>query len=274
MHPSPESARPDIPAASTHDTVDDIVRVARRKATPLRVEFLQRRDGARAAPGPLASFVSAGDHRGLLLYLLLLTKASGGEYEVGLAAAVWARALGLDDPTGRTATSTISKAWLRLERRNLIKRQRRNRRAEIQPLREDGSGLLYTHPGADRDRHLKLPVAFWAQGPSTAASGDDGVRWYETLSLPEVAMLLIALSLGDGFRLPHAQAPSWYGISADSTMRGLRGLLDKGLLVRELRYKSAPLAPAGVTAEHLYTLRPPFGPRGVAAKASRGSSGA
>ena len=75
-------------------------------------------------------------------------------------------------------------------------------------------------------------------------------------------MLLIARTLGDGFRLPQESVPDWYGISADSASRGLHGLEAHGLLSIEKRYKEAPLTPQGYTAENHYTLQPPFGPVG------------
>ena len=260
--------QPPLPAPTSHETVDELVRLSNRSEVPLRNDFLQiiEDDGTRR-PGPLASFVSAGDQRALLLYLLLVTKASAGDFEVALGAPVWARALGLWDPTGKSATSTISKVWLRIERRGLIERQRRNRLAEIQLLREDGSGAPYTHPGEVKDRHLKLPHAFWTAGP------DDDRRWYEVLSLPEVAMLLIARSMADGFRLPFEEAPAWYGISADTAARGLHGLGTHDLIEVAKVFKSAPLAPQGYTAEHHYTLQPPFGPKGVRSAASRRAAG-
>lgn len=252
------------PASSSHDTVDEMVRLSNRDEIPLRLEFLQtvEPDGTRT-PGPLASFVSAGDGRALTLYLLAVTKASSGNFEVALGAPVWARALGLWDPSGKTATSTISKMWLRIERRNLIRRERRKRLAEVTLLREDGSGEAYTNPGAVKDRHLKLPHAFWTAGP------DGNRRWFEVLTLPEIAMLLVARSLADGFRLPFESAPAWYGISADTASRGLHGLIGHGLLEVHKVFKKAPLAPQGYTAELHYTLQPPFGPKGVRSAASR-----
>lgn len=268
MEPSDEPEADGVPVATAHDTVDEIVRSSNRAEAPLRVEFLQTLDGDGAArPGPLATFVSASDQRALLLYLLLVTKASSGDFEVRLAAAVWARALGLWDPTGKTATSTISKLWLRLERRGLIERRRRKRQAEVHLLREDGSGRPYTNPGSAGDRHLKLPHAFWTHGPT------EDLRWFETLTLPELAMLLIARSLADGFRLPLEDAPEWYGVSADTAGRGLRGLADRGLLDVHKSFKKAPLAPQGYTAEHHYTLQPPFGPKGVRSAAARRAAG-
>lgn len=248
-------APPDVDA---HATVDELVVKAVRKELPLRREFLQLTDAAgKVTPGPMAGLVSAGDKRGLVLYLLLATKASAGDYGSGLAAAVWARALGLWNPTGKTATSAVSKTWLRLESRHLIARERRKRRAHVTMLREDGSGAPYVHPGTAREVHFKVPHALWTAGP------DAEHRWYEVLSLPELAVLLIARSLGDRFRLPIESANAWYGISADTATRGLHGLVTHGLLEVRTIYKPAPLSPLGYTEERRYTLQPPFGPIGV-----------
>ena len=76
----------------------------------------------------------------------------------------------------------------------------------------------------------------------------------------------IALSLNDEFRLPAEDMPDWYGISADTASRGLKGLIGHGLLDIKKHYKSAPLSPVGYTADHLYTLQQPFGPKGQTQK--------
>ena len=78
---------------------------------------------------------------------------------------------------------------------------------------EDGSGELYEHPHrAGSDRWLQLPYAYWLEGHALA------------LSLPAKAMLLIALSLPDGFYLPSERADELVpGISPDSADRGMRG---------------------------------------------------
>lgn len=78
-------------------------------------------------------------------------------------------------------------------------------------------------------------------------------RWIRELSVPELAMLLISLSLGDGFRLPIENVPNWYGVSADTAQRGLSGLRDRDLLRVDVRVKTAPLSATGATTEHRYT---------------------
>ena len=172
------------------------------------------------------------------------------------------RALGIELPETATATSNISKSWKRLEDRHLIRRSRYKRMAHIHMLKEDGSGNPYEPPGKTKEPYLRLPKAFWDQGPN-----ED--RWYRVLSLPEVAMLLISLSLSDDFRLPVEDVPNWYGISADTAGRGLRGLTGHGLLEMHKHYKTAPLSPTGYTADHLYTLQQPFGPLGRSQRRQR-----
>lgn len=253
------------PPPSAHETVDAMVADAKRTDVPIRLEFARSTSTESApGPGPLADFVRSGDGRGLVLWMLALTKASGDDFTVTLAATVWARAMGFALPETKSARTAISKAWMRLERRRLISRERSGRLTRVALLREDGSGRPYEQtPGAARERYLKVPHAFWLQGPVP------GRRWYEALALPEIAMLIIARTMGNRFRLPLESVPDWYGISADSALRGLHGLKDHGLLSIEKNYKKAPLAPQGYTAENLYTLKEPFGPMAVDARARR-----
>lgn len=258
-----KATQPKPPTASVNETVDEIVAQSGRDYTPLRPSFLQLQESEGPGAGPLASFVTNGDLGALLLYLLAVTKASSDPWDTALAAPVWARALGFDLFQSRTATSTISKMWKRLEDRRLIRRERYRRMAHIFLLREDGSGEPYELPALAGDQYLRVPTELWCGGPSE----DD--RWYRVLTLPEIAMLLIALSLRDEFRLPFEDVPSWYGISADTASRGLHGLARHGLLKIDKSFKKAPLAPAGYTAENRYTLQPPFGPKGAVQRSRR-----
>lgn len=254
------------PESRPEDTIDQMISVSGRTSFPLRRSFLQQKtENGKLRSGPLASLVRAGDLKGLRLYLLLLTKASKEPWDSSLHAAVWARALGLDLPTSKTATSAISKAWLRLERHKLITRSRRKRLAVVTLLREDGSGLAYTHPAQDNSggTYLRVPTALWLNGPDAAT------RWYQILELPELAVLLIARSLGDNFRLPYEEAPNWYGISADTVARGVDRLVKKNVIKVDKTFKKAPLSPLGYTAEHRYTLCDPFGPIGKLSASSR-----
>lgn len=250
-------------SATPHDTVDAIAHSTQREAFPLRQTFIQQKiDGASAA-GPLARFVTAGDRTALLLYFLALTKASREPWDVALHSAVWARALGLPEPTGHTARGRVSKAWTRLVDRKLVVRSRRKRTAQFTLLLEDGSGNPYTRPSGRSNRFINVPHALWTDGPANGSS-----RWFEDLSLPELSFLIIALSNLDSFPLPVERGPNYYGISADTLSRGYRGLRDRGLLKVRQKRLIAPLAPEGYTYENRYTLQPPFGPRGQASTAT------
>ena len=82
---------PPLPVVSSGETVDEIVATSRRtsKGFPVRQSFLQVRDAeGEPRPGPLGPLVTAGDLRAVLLFLLLLTKASAPPWDAGLPAAV------------------------------------------------------------------------------------------------------------------------------------------------------------------------------------------
>jgi DNA-binding transcriptional ArsR family regulator len=170
--------------------------------------------------------------------------ASHEPFDVALSSRVWARALGLGEPSSSAAT--ISQSWTWLEEQRLVTSARRGRLREIRFMREDGSGQPYRHPGREGD-YFKLPYSYW-----------EG-RYPGRLNMPAKALLLIALSLNPDFWLPHEHGARWYGLSRDTVSRGLSTLLRLGLL--EVRYerKKAPLSPKGFTEERRYALRPPFG---------------
>lgn len=238
--------------ASGRETIAALLRRSGRDAVPLRRTFVQQGTPRQPEPGPLAEFVRRHDDRGLELYLLFRAVASAAPWNVDASTRLWARTLDLG--TTRSAVSAVSRAWRRLEDYGLVRRQRARGQLSIVALRDDGSAEPYVHPSAQgrREPYFKLPFAYWT----------DDEAWYRRLDLAETALLLIALSLADEFILPYRMARRWYGISPDTVERGLRGLLDRGLLRMEVAYKSAPLAPAGYTEERHYTLCPPFGPRG------------
>lgn len=262
---------------TAQETVDAILVQANRDHLPLRVGFLQRVVNGVKEPGPMAEFVRSSDARALVQYLLAVRKASVAPWDATLPAAVWARALGIELPASKSACSAVSKAWHRIESRQLIVRGRVRRLASVTLLREDSSGVAYTHPADDPNpRYFKVPDAFWSTGPNIdtatdADAGDTNARWYQVLTVPEMAVLLIALSSADGFRLPFESAPDWYGISADTAYRGIHGLMDHGLLTQRQLFKKAPLSPLGYTAEHHYTLAAPFGPKGTLSASAKGA---
>ena len=97
----------------------------------------------------------------------------------------------------------------------------------------------------------------------SGAERQRGPRWYDVLTGAEFAVLLIALMNADDFALPAERVPDFYGVSADTFERGVRGLQTHGLLDVSRSRKAAPLALEGYTIENRYTLCPPFGPMGT-----------
>jgi hypothetical protein len=240
------------PVASTKDTLAWFLETSKRQGyVPIHKVFVQHGRGKATHGGPLARFVSAGRERALDLYLLLLLRTAGEGKKIALPSGVWSRAINLG--SSGTAANAVSKQWSWLAQQKLIERGRRGRLAEITVLHEDGSGDEY-----GTGVYLRLPFAYWED------------NWCGRLTIPEKATLLIALSLADDFYLPQEKAPSWYGISADSLGRGLRGLKKHGLLNERVLAKLAPGAPEGYTQDHHYTLCPPFGPVGKSSKSAVG----
>ena len=130
----------------------------------------------------------------------------------------------------------------RLEDRKLVQRSRSGRRSSIQLLREDGTGEPYDHPYRTGDaRWLQLPHAYWHE------------EHYLRLSLPAKALLLVALSLDDGFYLPSERAQGWYGVSPDTAERGLRELRKAGLLDDDRQWIKDQRSENGWTERWTYT---------------------
>lgn len=218
----------------------------RADAVPVRVALVQRGTLSQPEPGVLRDMLRAHDERALDLYLLHRVLASSEPWDTCRGAQVWARALGLPTPHS-TGVSDVSKLWQRLDfKYNLVTRGRRSRHAVIVTLHEDGSRHPYTYPAGRYDRYFKVPFAYWRD------------RWFARLSFRAKVVLLIALSLKPPFILPTEKMPVWYGISADTTARAVRELIEAELLSKTLVSKKAPLAPAGFTLEARYALRAPF----------------
>jgi hypothetical protein len=218
----------------------------RTGGVPIRRTFVQGGPQQAPVPGPLAGFVTAHDEGALDLYLLVLALASHEPWRAELAGRVWGRALGLGEH--KAALATVSKTFRRLEDRGLIDRSRTGRRLSVALLREDSSGEAYAAPNKP-ERWFRLPFAYW----------DPDLRWYEKLSLPGKAMLLVAASLRSPFYLPYEKSKDWYGISGDSAAKGLTELTRHGLLIARSEMKIAPLAPAGFTTTRYYTFDPSLG---------------
>lgn len=249
-------ARAELAAATRKAILDR----SNRTIVPIRKTFVQTPRGlvvdAKHLAGPLAWFVTTRNARALKAYLMILAATSSGSGADGWSTThpirVWARAFGMTETAEESsATNAVSKALTKLEARQLITRHRRGLQRHIQVglLREDATGDAYTRPDGKTllDRFLRLDHAFWLEG------------WSEKLSLPAVAMLLVALSEKPGFSLPAERVPQWYGWSADTTERGLAELYAANLLHKVPRRRLEPLSPSGYGIRNHYYLLPPFG---------------
>lgn len=96
-------------------------------------------------------------------------------------------------------------------------------------LHESGSGEDYDEPdGTSADLYFRIPVAFWLNG------------WHRKLSLPGLAMLLVALDSDVQFWLPAEKVPAWYGFSESTASRGYAELEEHGLLAARNRRVQDP----------------------------------
>ncbi|MGL4744884.1 MAG: hypothetical protein ACRCXL_10920 [Dermatophilaceae bacterium] len=266
----PDSHGSTLPATAAQTRAHLIERSGRSFA-PIPKAFIQNPD-RKATPdrsAPLADFVRRGDKRGLTALLLLHSIISSGDHADGWSSTlhlqVWARALDtVATASGASATSAATKILSRLVERRLIERRRagRERQITITLLSADGSGEPYTRPtGATQgDRFIRLNHQFWA---------DD---WAQTLTLPAIAMLLVALHEKAGFTLPTEHMPRWYGWSADTAERGLHELRERGLIHIGKQVYTDPISPSGVSSKNIYTVQAPFDVASVDRDAARGKT--
>lgn len=244
------SAESALDSASGRQTVEALVNSAGRKgrATPIRRSFVQPLERDRQPEGgPLAKLVRHRDHRALLLYLVVLTLAAKEPWDVRRHSKIWARVLDVsENVSGRQA---VSKAWRRLRDLDLVAAQRQNRLSSVTVLHEDGSGRPYEYPNPRKsgdDRYLRLPFAFWLEG------------WYQRLTVPGLAILLVLLAEKDGVLIPLDRFPDWYGISRSTAHRGITELETNELLSIVRTRRVEPLAPDGYTVDRHLILAGAF----------------
>jgi hypothetical protein len=164
---------------------------------------------------------------------------------------VWARALGtIEAATTASALTGVSRTLDHLAVRNLITWERegpRGREITVTLLREDATGKSYTRPGKDdNDAYIQLVDAYWRK------------ELDQTLTLPGIAMLLVASAEYRMFPLATERMPEWYGWSADTAERGFRDLQANGVITWMAQPKIAPNAPLGYTLFNHYALSRPF----------------
>lgn len=241
--------------ATPEETLQELLRVSGRGYTKIRHTLCQVPTATGGSkPGLLGPMVTDRKRRSLQLYLLLLTVWPWlKDRAVPLPSAVWARAL--TTTSGRNwSASNVSDAWADLEDRGLVERKRLSRAVEVTPRREDGAAG-YTEPDGTKGDHLHsyftLPPSFWTMG------------WFEELSMPGLAMLLIVASKTSRPNQPetwltNSDAAAWFALSPRSVEGGLTELADRGLLAERIEWVKAPLSPIGATKRHWYSLNGDF----------------
>jgi hypothetical protein len=117
---------PQPPAPLTQqETIEDLLERSGRGFVPIRKSFVQQGQGKQTKAGPLASFVTGHDERGLEMYLLAHAVASQDPWDCDFPSDMWVRALDLGSTaTPAAARGAVSKTLKRLEERKLIVRRR------------------------------------------------------------------------------------------------------------------------------------------------------
>ncbi|MFJ1549986.1 hypothetical protein [Streptomyces sp. NPDC088246] len=231
--------------ATGRDTRTAVLTRSIRSNVPLRKTFVQANKGSVSRHGPLKDFVTGRDLRGLRAYLIIVAACSNGDngWSTTHDSAVWARLMDIHETAlSQSARTGAWRALRRLEARNLIECSRSGTMITVTLLREDGTGKPYDRPVGDHEenRFLQIPTTFWTQGRA------------EKLNLPGLALFLVVAREKHWVALPADRAPEWYGWSPDTHARGLKQLVDLGLVQKRAFKKKAPFAPLGFTIAHEY----------------------
>lgn len=233
----------DFPTHPAAPTVGPYNLTNLRENTPLRRTFLHPPQGGH---GPLANFVS--QRRTTALDLLLLAHALSPlaiDDEIVARSSDWARVLGIADRPGTRAT--ISRSWAWLEAESFVVARPAGKLRSIRVLRDDGSGLPWSHPYETDEPYFKLPNLIWQSG------------LWASLRLPAKAMLLIAFSLQqppteEFFELPIERGADWYGLGPRTIRSGLNQLHDAGLLRHWSEKWETRRSPLGYAYTRRYAL--------------------
>lgn len=246
------------------ETVDAILTKSKRSFVPIDKSFIQLPRGNEQRKSVLSQFVTNGDRRGLMAYLLISASASspneGNEWSTSLPLQTWARAFGCYKTAGTVASgkSAATRIFNRLQGRHLIKREKtgKGRKVKVCLLAQDGLGGEYQRP---RKRFVRLSYDFWREK-------------YEDISLPAIAMLLVVLGEKQPCQLPAERMPEWYGWSADTAERGLRELRKLKIIECEIHKRKTPLSPTGYTMVNEYSVCRPFDQESLNSSRRRRSS--
>lgn len=238
--------------ATPADTREDMTRLAARGYSQYRHILVQLPDEDKPRRSTLGKMVSSRRHRELLLYMLVLTCWPWlKDNREPLASDVWIRALTAKG--GLTwSSSTLSRAWARLEELGLITRKREDKLVRVTPRREDGADD-YTLPAGRKDRwnaYFTIPDSFWTD------------ETFAKLSLPGLAMLLV-IAKETSYRkecwFTYDRMDEWYGIKQGSVQNGIANLEQLGLVHRRPETIKASLSKTGGTTRTWYSLKDDYG---------------
>ena len=216
----------------------------RGAGAPVRRDFLQRPEGGNS---PLSQLLSGpkpgrgGGGRGgrlrVALVLTLLWRLAKSPHTTIRPARYWADLLQLEEPDTAGARA-IRSTLLELERRGFIRTEGRGpgKAPEIILRDESLRGIDYKLPylqameeGSEGDTsYFRVPESFWSTGLCSKLSGAG------------LSMYLIAMSRsgwGDqpSFWLAPTQFREQYGLGDSTRKKGLRELVDLGVVTHEVR---------------------------------------
>lgn len=196
---------------------------ARRGYGELHRDWIQKPSTETSRPSKLSELVTNRRESALEAMLMLHSLEPVLRNCNWLSMNTWSALLtkGHDRPMTPNAAS---KAFRTLEDMSLVSRRRDGHHTIIEPLAEDGSGVVWQRPG-ERDvigqGYFTLPFAYWTE------------EYSSKLTLPAKAVLLILLSATQktpSVSIAIDRFPEWYGISERSAERGYNQLESEGVL--------------------------------------------
>lgn len=241
--PGPPAARPD-----RRTMLLQMLAGTKRGAVPIRSAFIQKPRTAGPRRGNMLE-VFARNERAVDAYLLIHAMASASSpYDAKWPIETWVQVARFDEAAElHSAKAAWSRAARLLREQKLIGKVRRRNYVDYHLLNESGDGRPYIRPKTESDgTWFSLPHIYWTEG------FDNSLTWSEK------RVLLVALDQKDGFNIPVARMPQWYGISATAAQEGYTGLVRRGILSASTEYEASPKSPTGWREVKRYTVLAPW----------------
>lgn len=211
---------------------------------PIRRDFIERTGGKSSPLGLLLSGANAsrgGGGRGgrlrVALVLTLIWQLAKSPHTTTRPARYWAELLQLDDPD-KAGARTIRSTLLEIERRGFIRTEERGpgKVPEIFLMDESLRGADYQLPylqaieeGSEgATSYFRVPESFWASGLCSKLSGAG-------LSMYLIAMSRAGWGNQPSFWLSPSRFAEEYGLGDSTRKKGLRELVDLGVVTQQLR---------------------------------------